>query len=181
MLIYIHGMDSGPFGQRASRLKTLFPTIKIPQLTNNIDRRIKALAHMIREPSILIGSSLGGLTTLVFARDYPHLVSGMILIAPAVGLYDPDYDTPEIDQQLAEIVIPDGIPVEVLAGKHDEVVRLSAIRDLIRRSPNLNVGFHVFDDDHLLLSNPAWLCQCNAIRDFLNASSANKTYRTTPC
>ncbi|MCB1042649.1 MAG: alpha/beta fold hydrolase [Acidobacteria bacterium] len=162
LLIYIHGMDSGPFGRRALRLREAFPNMVMPQLTNELTWRVDALATLIIEPSILVGSSLGGLTSLVFARDYPERVQALVLIAPAVGFFDPEYDTPEINEKLCELVIPPKIPTFILAGTQDEVIRLSAIEALVARSEPGPILKQV-TDDHLLLSEAAWRLQREAI------------------
>ena len=180
MLIYVHGKDSGPFGKRAALLKRHFAQIRIPQLTNELDWRVPLLNDMIESNAVLVGSSLGGLTSLIFARDYPEKIAAMVLLAPAVGFYDPEYDTPEINERINELVIPANIPTTVLAAKNDDIIRLEAVERLVDRSPG-DVQLQVFDDDHLLLSELAQVAQIKAIRAMCERADKPDLQGRVPC
>lgn len=163
-LFYIHGKDSGPSGFRAQFLKRHFPKILIPQLNNDVPRRLEVLDEVVKTPSFLVGSSLGGLTSLGFAQDHPERVAGMVLIAPAVGFYDPAYKTPEVLDYISDLVIPQGIPTHVIAARRDEIIPLADIESLIQRSGMAEeIPFTVFDEDHLLHSSRALEAQLQAI------------------
>jgi len=172
-LFYIHGKDSGPDGYRAKFLKSHFPRIQVPQLTNDIPQRLEVLDKLIAEPSYLVGSSLGGLTSLGFAKDHPERVLGMVLVAPAVGFANPAYRTPPVMDYVDKLVIPKAIPTWVIAGRRDEIIPLSAIEALIRRSEDSsNIPFRIFDEDHLLHSPEALKAQINAIQAMTGTVSA---------
>lgn len=163
-LLYIHGLDSGPNGYRARFFKAHFPHMEIPQLPNCLDQRRDILANIIVAPTYLVGSSLGGLTSLVFARDYPERVLGLVLIAPAIATFDPSHWTQKSLGEVARLVIPAGIPTRLIASRLDEVIPLGAIESLHQRSPAPeSIPFHLFEDGHLLHSEPALATQLAAI------------------
>ncbi len=150
-LYYIHGKDSGPDGFRAQFLKARYPWIRIPQLTNDIDERRRALDAAIEPPARLIGSSLGGLSALDYVQRRADRVSAMVLLAPAVGFFDPAYRTPEILEFVSRLTIPAGVPATVIAAINDDVIPLAAIEALVRRSPDPDrVRFVKLEDEHLL-------------------------------
>ena len=150
-LYYIHGMDSSPQGFRAQYLARHYPGIVIPALPNDVDRRREILLETLRAPAYVVGNSLGGLSSLDFVRHYPKPVKAMVLLAPAVGFHEPRYQTAEIQDFVAQLYIPSGMPTTVVAALRDEVVRLEAIDALVQRSPDpANIRFIRVDDDHLM-------------------------------
>jgi len=150
-LYYIHGKDSGPDGVRAQWLKARYPWIQIPQLTNDVEARRRALEGAIEGPACLVGSSLGGLSVLDLVKQRPERVAAMVLLAPAVGFFDPAYRTPEILDFVGGLTIPAGIPTTVIAAIHDDIIPLAAIRDLVRRSPDPDgIRLIELEDAHLL-------------------------------
>jgi pimeloyl-ACP methyl ester carboxylesterase len=46
------------------------------------------LRQRVREPVVLVGNSMGGLTSLLTASQHPDLVRGLVLVNPAIPRYD---------------------------------------------------------------------------------------------
>jgi enterochelin esterase-like enzyme len=148
-LCFIHGLDSSPRGTKASLLKSYNPQFLIPDLPPQIQKRLSVVERLLDEPSLLVGSSLGGLTAILYAMRRPGMVEGMVLLAPAVGTGDVALFNEEEESVLSEVYIPGGIPTVIVAGLRDEVVPLSAIRAMIERSPERqNIRLIEVDDDH---------------------------------
>ena len=140
-LCFLHGLDSSPQGTKARLLKSYEPACLIPELPADIHARVKFLEDLLLEPVLLIGSSLGGLTALLYAMRSPGMVRGMVLCAPAVGTRDVKLFTEEEEEFISRVHVPRGIPAFVMAGLKDEVIPLEAIRKMVKRSPGR-------DDDH---------------------------------
>lgn len=163
-LFYIHGLDSSPQGVRARYFKAHFPDMLIPALPNDVRVRLDMLKTIIQEPACLVGSSLGGLTSLLLARDCPERIRAMVLIAPAVATFDLTLWKPEDLEEVNRLVIPAGIPTHVIAARQDDVIPLAGIEGLLARSPKGGeVPFQVFEDGHLLHTPEALEAQISAI------------------
>jgi uncharacterized protein len=98
--LYLHGFASGPMSYKAQWLaqkaKTLNQTFIIPDLNwpnfsyLTLSRQIEQVKPYITQPTILIGSSLGGLTAAWVAED-PAIqpwIERLILLAPAFNFLD---------------------------------------------------------------------------------------------
>ena len=148
---YLHGYDSSPNGYRAVFLKKRFPLLQVPQLPNDLGKRVRILEEEITGPSFLIGSSLGGLNALIFAHEHPEWVKGLVLLAPAVDFFNPDYKALQLDLKLESLVIPAGPPTIVIAARKDEVIPLEAVEHLVKKSNEASIlEFAKLDDVHLL-------------------------------
>jgi pimeloyl-ACP methyl ester carboxylesterase len=95
---------------------------------------VEALASYLREPAIIFGNSLGGLTSIRFALAHPTLVRGLFVASPAGAPSSPA----ELEAMLAKFRIT--TPAEALA--FAEVIfhtmptgpiRHLIARDLVRR------------------------------------------------
>jgi predicted alpha/beta superfamily hydrolase len=150
-LCFLHGLDSSPQGTKSVLLRKRYPDCWIPALPPDVDERIGILESKVREPLTIIGSSLGGLTAIIYAMGHPRMVKGMVLLAPAVGVRDGSLFTEEQKARLSQLFIPRGIPTRIIAGVRDEVIPLSAIRQLVSRSPEAErIQLLEVDDDHNL-------------------------------
>jgi len=148
-LCFLHGLDSSPQGTKASLLRAYDPRCLIPNLPPDINERLKVLKHGLRAPVLLVGSSLGGLTALMYAMSHPEMVHGLVLLAPAVGIKIEDLFTEEHKKIMSSVYIPQGIPTKLIVGIRDEVIPLSSIRAMIERSPDpVNIQLLEVDDDH---------------------------------
>lgn len=144
---FLHGLDSSPEGTKGSLIKGAFPDAIIPELPPDLSKRLSMVEKAITRPVVLVGSSLGGLTALSYARRRPEMVRAMVLLAPAVGISfaGVSRDTDIMPE------IPSGIPATIIAGERDEVIPLPGIRALYERSVDAHlVRFIIVDDDHNL-------------------------------
>jgi pimeloyl-ACP methyl ester carboxylesterase len=148
-LCFLHGLDSSPQGTKASFLRAYDPRCWIPNLPPDINERLKVLEHGLREPMLIVGSSLGGLTALMYAMSHPEMVHGLVLLAPAVGIKIEGLFTAEHKGIISSVYIPQGIPTKLIVGLRDEVIPLDSIRAMIERSPDPgNIQLLEVDDDH---------------------------------
>jgi uncharacterized protein len=101
--LYLHGFASGPQSYKAQALKTRFEQLgiplQIPDLNQGdfshltLSRQIQQVQDLILaqpEPTVLIGSSLGGLTA-TWVAEQPELqgrLEKLILLAPAFEFLD---------------------------------------------------------------------------------------------
>ncbi len=171
-LIFLHGLESGPGSLKARTLKASFPQLEVPALGLDPWSRHAFLLPRIPPHSVLVGSSLGGLSALLLARDLPaqHL-AGMLLIAPAVGFCDPAHRIPALLELVANLVVPADIPTIILAGLRDIVIPIQAIRDLVQRSP-APCQLHELDDEHRLNSPAAHRLMLQATAELLQISGS---------
>lgn len=150
-IIFLHGMEVSPQGTKSQFLRKHFPNCRIPDLPPDTQKRLTILDDYITQPAYLVGSSLGGLSAILFAMKKPHLVKGMVLMAPAVGFSE--FISVENQEALVaqQTYIPPDIPTTVIAALHDEVIPLAAIEQMVARSPSRqNIKFIKADDDHRL-------------------------------
>jgi pimeloyl-ACP methyl ester carboxylesterase len=140
-LIFIHGQESSSQGFKANLLRSLFPSITIPDFEGTLEKRMAQLAPILgdRLGWIIIGSSMGGLMAAIFTCQHPERVKKLILLAPALtwpGFAD-------------SFLRPVSVPTVVYHGTRDTVVPLEPVRALVERAFT-NLTFHAVDDDHRL-------------------------------
>jgi len=101
---------------------------------------------------VITGSSLGGLTAIMYAMKHPEMVGGLVLFAPAVGSKDGICIMADEEKGLLNsLYIPKNIPTAIIAGIRDELIPVSAIRNMVQRSPEPEkIILHEVDDDHML-------------------------------
>lgn len=159
-LIFLHGLDSSPQGTKARLLRKNYPHCVIPSLPKDIHERIRIAQRQIREPMLIVGSSLGGLTAVMFAMKHPQFVRAMVLLAPAVGCSDESLFAEERKRIFPSLYIPRGIPTAIIAGIRDELIPLSAIRALIERSPDAErIQLYELEDGHDLHQSLEFMMQ----------------------
>ncbi len=150
---FFHGLQGSPQGVKAKFFQERAPEVLVPLLPPSLFQRLELVRGLIQEPSLLIGSSLGGLTALLYALEVPSKVKGLLLIAPAVGFYDPLMGNERERALLAGLRLPGRIPIEILAGRQDKVIPLQAVEDLVRQSPEARARLEVFQSDHSMNSH----------------------------
>ncbi|MFH2133233.1 MAG: YqiA/YcfP family alpha/beta fold hydrolase [bacterium] len=166
-LVFLHGMESSPLGTKSQFIKKHYPECLIPELMPDIHKRMTVIEELIKKPVFLVGSSLGGLSALLFAMSHPEMVRGMILIAPAVGFFDQTVFNDNDKKVIRQTYIPAGIPCSVMIGKKDTVIPESDIKTMIERSPDKDqIKVFRLDDDHTLnQSLDLLLSQIRALMD----------------
>ena len=142
MVIFAHGLESGPDGRKARALREAGLQVLAP------DGRGKPLAARLVDleavvgahpDAVLVGSSYGGLAALLVAHAGRPL-AGLVLLAPAVTLREPPNDDPD------RLRVPVGLPAAIVHGLRDEVVPVEVSRALAVRCPH--VRLHTPDDGH---------------------------------
>lgn len=88
-ILFLHGLESGPHGSKYQALKWMFGEILAPDCTGVTDEQerlqiIQRDLQTVKEPLIVIGSSMGGLMALLLQQANPKIVAGMVLCAPAI-------------------------------------------------------------------------------------------------
>lgn len=141
-IMFLHGLESGPYGSKYQALKEMFGEITSPDCSGIKDEseRLKIIQQEVRcnsEPFLVVGSSMGGLMALLFQQKHPDQVAGLVLCAPAV--HRPAAKNLELHR------LP---PTVVIHGSRDEVVPLEASRSFGHR-------LLVVDDDHRLSNSMA--------------------------
>jgi pimeloyl-ACP methyl ester carboxylesterase len=169
-ICFFHGMDSSPQGTKSTLLRGHYPRIWIPALPPDVEARLDILDREMNRPMVVVGSSLGGLTAILFAMRKPQRVEGMVLLAPAVGTNRTDLFHAHQMEVLRTVYIPPEIPTTVIAGIRDDVIPISAIRSMVARSPDpRRITLHEVDDDHNLHQSLDLMLQ--SIREILDEVS----------
>ncbi len=95
--IYLHGFASGPASRKAQFFRKKFEAagiaLRIPELDEGdftaltVGAQLRVVEREATGASnvILIGSSLGGYLSALYAARHPHQVSKLVLLAPAFG------------------------------------------------------------------------------------------------
>lgn len=114
MILFLHGLESGPSGTKARWLASRYPTVT-PQLdTSSLAAALAGARAAVAEvrPSVIVGSSFGGgLAVALLAEGVWR--GPTVLIAPAQGKLG------------VPATLPPGVPVTVLHGEHDDVIPLA--------------------------------------------------------
>jgi pimeloyl-ACP methyl ester carboxylesterase len=141
-IVFIHG-SGGDKSQtfKAQLLRGLVPGIITPEFDGDIPTRMTQLKIILGTQTgwILIGSSLGGLMAALFAYQAPNQVQKLILLAPAVSLFE------FLELPPASIAIP----TVIIQGTQDELIRLPVARELAEKVFT-HLTYVVVDDDHRL-------------------------------
>ncbi len=140
--VFIHG-SSGDKSQtyKAQLLRKLFPGIITPDFDGEIATRMAQLREILGKETgwTLIGSSLGGLMAALFAYKSPRQVRKLVLLAPAVTLFDFEKIPP------ASIAVP----TTIIQGTQDELIKLSTAREIAEKVFT-HLTYLEVEDDHRL-------------------------------
>jgi len=117
-------------------IKKHFPHCQIPSLPMDLEGRGTIVNSLITKPSLLVGSSLGALSAILFAMKNPELVSGLLLLAPLVGLFEKERCSAEEIEIIYSAHIPVGIPSCIIAATEDKTIPLEDIHDFKERCPD---------------------------------------------
>jgi lipase len=112
-----------------------------------IDANVAALAELLDGPALVVGHSFGGAIALQLAATRPDLVSGLVLLDPAVGL-DGHWMRQIADQMFASPDYPDRAEArdEKIHGSWGEVPRDVLERELdehLVTLPNGRMGWRI--------------------------------------
>lgn len=138
MMIFLHGLESGPHGAKYHALLTR-GAVLAPDFQDcpTLEERIVVAEAATRGMTnlCLIGSSFGGLLAAVMYQRYPDRISSYLLLAPAL--------------HRAEAIEVNRVPDRALVihGVHDDIVPISAVRDF---SDRFKVPLTEVDDGHRL-------------------------------
>jgi pimeloyl-ACP methyl ester carboxylesterase len=150
-LVFLHGLESGPHGSKYQALRNLDPDIISPDCTgiSDISKRLKVIENSLAgvERMVIVGSSFGGLTTVLFAQKHRARVAGCLLCAPALPKAAPE----TIAWLPAKTII--------LHGTRDEVVPFQSSLEFSERH---GVRLVEVDDDHRLSLSTALMVELAA-------------------
>ncbi len=121
-ILFLHGLESGPHGDKYQALKAVFNDILSPDcsgMTDENERLARILVEVDKtpEPLLVVGSSMGGLMAMLLHQQRPERIAGMVLCAPA--LHRP------AGESLSYAELP---PLTVIHGAQDDVVPLGVSR-----------------------------------------------------
>lgn len=149
-IIFVHGLESSGHGFKGRFLKTVFPNILTPDFKKSdeyipmyelLEYRMVELNSILNTKKnwIIIGSSFGGLMSVLYSLQNPTNVKQLILLAPFL-----------VSRKLKpHMYNPIDIPVIVYHGKNDKVVRYKMARERAKRFFT-NLKYKIVDDDHTL-------------------------------
>lgn len=149
-IIFVHGLESSGDGFKGLLLRTALPgcltpnfTPYTPQISIRIllkERMNQLIPILMKKVKwIIIGSSFGGLMSVLYACQNPKKVSKLILLAP----YLP---TSEINPKDYS---PINIPVIIFHGKHDKIASIKQSRSCVEKLFT-NFTYNIVDDKHHL-------------------------------
>lgn len=169
VVIFLHGLESGPDGLKIQRMRATAEAMGwhtlAPDGRFSRDPRARAEAVLAQWPTAaeqvyLVGSSLGGFVAAWIAAQMaersgtePHNLCGMLLLCPAFDL--PGYPLDRPAQAMA------GEHIQLIHGRQDSVVPLAHSQ---RAASDWGAELLVLDDDHSLHTSIAIICEVLAQR-----------------
>lgn len=145
MIIYAHGRDGTPWGAKVTALRAAGFEVEAPDMRPlDLAGRVRKLDEVTRRHhGLLVGSSYGGLAALLLAMRHPERIHTLLLLAPALNLYEPPVEDPRL------LVVPASVRTIIVHGTRDEVVPVSYSQALSARS-GMSTRLVEVDDDHRL-------------------------------
>ncbi len=140
-VIFLHGLESSPRGDKARYLAARFEALTPAMDTSDFAACVALAAESIasHEPHVVVGSSFGGAVAMAVLQQ--KLWRGpTLLLAPAgkkLGL---------------DNVLPPGVPVTIVHGRHDAVVPPADSLALAATGDPVIVKLLEVDDEHRLAS-----------------------------
>ena len=143
VLYFAHGKESGPWGSKIQHLakvaQSLGYQVESPDYTgmSQTEERVRKLIELkptARESLVLVGSSMGGLVSILASRQLQ--LQGLFLLAPAVDL-----------EELSSAVTPapQAQHIEVIHGWQDEVV---PVRNVLQYCKKYQLVLHLLQSGH---------------------------------
>jgi hypothetical protein len=190
-IVYLHGFSSGPGGSKGTFTRRFaesrglpffapdlnLPTFETLTVTAQVEA-VEALLKTLPEPSVLLGSSMGGFVATAVAHRGAAL-RAMILLAPAIhfakrrstspmwaayrekgemevfhyALGKPMRLGPDLQRDLPNWMDDDAwriaVPTTILHGRHDDLVPVAESEAYAARNPG--AVLHILEDGHELL------------------------------
>jgi pimeloyl-ACP methyl ester carboxylesterase len=139
--VFIHGLESSSMGTKGVFFRDKYPDMIVEDFVGTFKNRMEKLNKILSDKTslILVGSSYGGLMATAYAFDNEKSVKKLILLAPALNIYE---FKPDLGTQLL-------LPVVIYHGRDDDVVSPSSVQDIARKL-FANLEYHLVDDDHSL-------------------------------
>lgn len=153
-VVFSHGLESGPWGSKITAMAEVakarnasvtsvdYQGMREPQ--PRVDKLIACLASLPQEPTVLVGSSMGGHVATAVANQ--RQVAGLFVLAPAFFMPGFEAITPSVPS----------CPMEIVHGWHDDVV---PVANTLRYAKAGTVTVHLVDSDHRLGSALSEICQ----------------------
>jgi lipase len=195
-LLLIHGLTG--HGQRWQTLASQLPGVSIlaPDLLGHgrsswaapwtLDANVEALAALLDGPALVVGHSFGGAVALKLAAAHPDLVSGLVLLDPAVGL-DGEWMREVADNMMASPDYPDAeeARAEKVHGSWGEVDAAELDRELgehLIALPNGRYGWRISIPAMMAywseLARPVALPRTGTPTTFVRATKTSPPYAT---
>ena len=146
-VVFSHGQESGPWGTKiramAEKVRALgcsADSIDYRGIADPTERVRKLLRECadIREPLILVGSSMGGHVATAAAETLGAI--GLFVLAPAWFMEGYEHLTPA----------PPSMPICIVHGWHDDIV---PVENSVRYARNCSATLHIVNGDHRLTNN----------------------------
>ncbi len=144
LMVMSHGQHSSPQAEKIQWLRPLAEaegwTVIAPDYGDGeAEARVEQLVDVVQQAGprrcVLVGSSMGGVVSVMAARQLP--VCGLFLMVPAV--HWPGYEHLDYSVQVPVI--------EVVHGWHDDVVPLAQVQ---RWAAEHSAPLHILNDAHRL-------------------------------
>ncbi|GBD26370.1 hypothetical protein HRbin30_01702 [bacterium HR30] len=141
---FIHGLEGSPQGTKARLFAEHFDACTPAMDTSDFQGCVELHARKLSEfqPDVLVGSSFGGAVAVALLHRKAW-AGPTLLLAPAVF----HYDVPRF--------LPEGVPVWIVHGLRDTVVRIEDSRALAQTGTPALVRLIEVDDDHALSATVA--------------------------
>jgi len=146
-VIFSHGQESGPWGtkiramaEKVRELGCIADSIDYQGIADPTERVEKLLRECkdIRDPLILVGSSMGGHVATAAAEALGAI--GLFVLAPAWYMDGYEHLTP----------LPPSMPICIVHGWHDDIV---PVENSVRYARNCSATLHIVNGDHRLTDN----------------------------
>lgn len=149
-VVFSHGLDSSPSSRKIRVLTPVAESrgwaceaIDYSDLVDDPGGRIERLVERLQqleEPALLVGSSLGGLVSVMAAERVP--VQGLFLMAPALFLEDRHPGA-----ALRERYRPRTDRISIVHGWNDDIIPW---QNSVRFAKQHGADLHLFEADHRL-------------------------------
>lgn len=160
MIVFAHGLEGSPHGMKPSAMRDAGLEVVAPDFSGMVlqDRIVLLQETLKAHPqTVLCGSSYGGLASAYVAHHESLSITGLLLLAPALGLKEPPV------KELGELCAPPGIPTVIIHGVDDSICPIADSRAYVGRSHGQTQLLEVNDGHRLSQSVPRILDALNEL------------------